>query len=100
MRIYIVHSSSNTEQYIERIKATEEKLIEYGHHIVNPLPEGVEGEFANDDFFKLYASKINICDVLYVMLGWENSDISQYEIKEGISLRKSLLFEKPIGVTS
>lgn len=99
MRIYIIHSSNDTEQYLERIKMTEERLIEYGHHVLNPLPEGVE-HFSNEDFFKLYASKINLCDIVYVMLDWENSDISHYELEEAVALKKGIMFEKPIGVTS
>ena len=39
MRVYIIHSPSSSENYIDRTLQAEQKLTEGGDHVMNPLPD-------------------------------------------------------------
>lgn len=97
MRIYIIHSPKTSENYFERIRATEEMLLDAGHYVLNPLPENVEQEapdYDNADDFKENAPKINICDVVYAMEGYAKEDIGNKVMAEAMVLRKTIAFEQ------
>ncbi|MGN1155528.1 MAG: DUF4406 domain-containing protein [Agathobacter sp.] len=97
MKIYIIHCPKYAENYFEKIRETEKRLIEYGHSILNPLPEGVEEkqpEWDNINFFRTYANRINYCDMVYAMIGWEATNLSEHEMKEAMNLKKHIVFEQ------
>ena len=93
MRIYIIHSPENTENYIERIKSAEEALIELGHHILNPLPEELP-EISNEILCKIYGEKIIKCDAVFAMLDWDKSDTSNKEMARAHIMKKIITFEQ------
>lgn len=97
MKIYIIHSPKSEENYFEHIRETEKRLTEYGHSVLNPLPEGVEEkepEWDNINFYRTYAPRINDCDMVYAMFGWEATNLSEHEIKEAMNLKKHIVFEQ------
>ena len=103
MRIYIIHCPKFSENYFERIRQTEKRLVEYGHSIMNPLPEGVEEkepEWDNVNFYRAYAASINDCEMVYAMIGWEETNLSEIEIKEAMDLKKHIVFEQRPKLTS
>lgn len=95
MRIYIIHSPSNTENYIDNVLATEQKLIKSGDHVVNPLPNQVK-EISNEDLHNMYASKIEQCDAVYAMEGWDKTDWGNAAMVEAMLLRKTIMFEQRV----
>ena len=103
MKIYIIHSPKTSENYFEHIRAVEQKLTEYGHSVLNPLPEGTEEkepEWDNINFYRTYASRMDYCEMVYVMLGWEETHLSNLEMKEAVKLKKHIVFEQPPRLTS
>lgn len=92
MRIYIIHPSDKEKNYIDRILSAEQKLIEEGHHILNPLPDD-DSLIGNKDLHLMYMHKMRDCDAAYVMDGWK-SDIGNAELAEMMILKKTIMFEK------
>ena len=95
MRIYIIHSPSNTENYIDNVLATEQKLIKRGEHIVNPLPDQVK-EISNEELHNMYSRKIEQCDAVYAMENWDKTDQGNAAIAEAMLLRKTIMFEQKV----
>lgn len=95
MRIYIIHSPSNTENYIDNVLATEQKLIKGGDHVVNPLPDQVKA-ISNEDLHNMYASKMETCDAVYAMDGWDKTDQGNAAMADAMILRKTIMFEQRI----
>lgn len=103
MKIYIIHCPKFSENYFERIRETEKRLTEYGHIIMNPLPAGVEErepEWDNINFYRTYASQINSSDMVYAMIGWEETNLSELEMKDAMDLKKHIAFEQLPRLTS
>lgn len=107
MKIYIIHSPKVSENYFEHIRIVEKKLENMGHSILNPLPSGTEEkepDWDNINFFRTYSARINDCDMVYAMLGWEETHLSEIEMKEAMKLKKHIVFERPaalvVGMTS
>lgn len=96
MRVYIIHSSDKAENYIERVRATEEKLLEEGHFVINTLPENAEN-IDNKKMNDIYGSKIERCDMVYAMDGWgEFGSIGNVEMAEAMKNRKTIRFEQKV----
>ena len=99
MRIYIIHSPKNSENYFERIRAAEKMLIDNGHHVLNPLTDDVEvnnPDYDNVDAFRKYAQKINLCDGVFAMEGYAKEDIGNQAMAEAMVLRKTIFFEQKV----
>lgn len=92
MRVYIIHSPGNLENYIDNILAVEQKLIEEGHHIVNPLPD--ETDISEKELHEMYRAKIALCDRVYAMEHWDKSAYGNPEMAEAMKLRKTITFEQ------
>lgn len=92
MRIYIIHPSDTEENYIDRIISAEQKLIEEGHHVLNPLPDD-DSFISNKDLHLMYMHLICDCDAAYVMDGCK-SDIGSAELEEMTIRKKTIMFEK------
>ena len=95
MRIYIIHSPSNSENYIDRTLATEEKLIKEGHQVMNPLPDQNE-HISNEALNAMYGHKMKDCDVAYAMEGWDRTRVGNAEMAEMMIQRKIIAFEQKV----
>ena len=93
--IYIIHSPSNSENYIDRILATEHKLMEEGHTIVNPLPDQ-HRHISNESLHAMYGHKMRDCDLAYCMDGWGRTRIGNTEFAEMMIHRKIIAFEQQV----
>ena len=93
MRIYIIHPSDKEENYIDRILSAEEKLIEEGHHVLNPLPDD-DSLISNKDLHLMYMHLMRDCDAVYAMDGWSRSEIGNDEMAEVMIHKKDIKFEK------
>lgn len=93
--IYIIHSPSNSENYIDRILATEHKLIKEGYTIMNPLPDQ-HTHISNESLHAMYGHKMRDCDVAYAMEGWDRTRIGNAEMAEIIIHRKIITFEQKV----
>lgn len=94
MRIYIIHSSDKEENYIERILQAEQKLIEEGHHVMNPLPDQHDN-ISNKSLHEMYGRKLRDCDEVFVMDGYNKGNvIGNAEFAEVMIHKKTIRFEQ------
>lgn len=93
--IYIIHSPSNSENYIDRILATEHALMKERHTIMNPLPDQ-HTHICNESLHAMYGHKMRDCDVAYAMEGWDRTRIGNAEMAEIIIHRKIITFEQKV----
>lgn len=93
MRIYIIHSPSTSENYIDNVLSLERKLIENGDHVMNPLPDQSNG-IGNKDMYEMYNHKIKDCDKVLAMKEWEKSSTGNPEMAEALIHGKDITFER------
>ncbi len=93
--IYIIHSPSDAENYIDRTLATERQLTEEGHIVMNPLPDQAN-LISNEDMHFMYAHKIFDCDAAYAMDEWSKTTIGNAEMAEMMLRRKTIYFEQQV----
>ena len=93
MRIYIIHPSSDSENYIDKTLSVEKTLIEKGNHILNPLPD--QGKHINDrELHFMYGHKMRDCDAAFAMDGWSKTEIGNAEMAELMIHKKTIIFEQ------
>ena len=74
-RIYISGKITGTDDYIERFKVAESRLIEQGYETVNPaqmlslLPTST----THKEYMVVSYALMDICDAIYMMNGWRDS---------------------------
>lgn len=93
MRIYIIHSPSTSENYIDNVLSVEQKLIENGDHVMNPLPDQVKN-ISNTEMFKMYKDKIRNSDKVFAMKNWQRTDTGNVEVAEALIHSIDIEFEK------
>lgn len=93
MRIYIIHSPSTSENYIDNVLSLEQKIIENRDHVMNPLPDQVKN-ISNSEMFKMYKEKIKDSDMVFVMKGWQDTDTGNVEMAEAMIHCVDIKFEK------
>lgn len=94
MRIYIIHSSDKEENYIDRTLQTEQRLIENGDDVMNPLPDQYD-HISNKKLHDMYGHKIRECDEVYVMDGYNRGNvIGNAEFAEAMVHKKTIRFEQ------
>lgn len=93
MRVYIIHSPSTSENYIDNVLLVEQKLIENGDHVMNPLPDQASS-VGNKELYEMNKHKIKDCDMVYVMKGWPHTCTGNPEMAEALMYSKDIIFEK------
>lgn len=93
--IYIIHSPSNSENYIDRILATEKELMRAGYHIMNPLPDQHK-HINNESLHAMYGHKMRDCELAYAMDGWDRTRVGNAEMAEMFMHRKIIAFEQKV----
>lgn len=94
-KIYIIHSPSNSENYIERTLAAEKKFMEEGHEIVNPMPDQMPA-VDNESIHFIHGYKMRHCDMAYAMEGWDRTRVGNAEMAELMIHRKTITFEPKV----
>lgn len=93
MRIYIIHPSSDTENYIDKTLQAEQYLRDKGHHIMNPLPDQAN-TISDREMHTMYGHKMRDCDAVYAMNDWSKHEIGNAEMAELMIRKKTIVFEK------
>ena len=83
MRIYIIHSPSTTENYIDNVLSLEQKLIENREHVMNPMPDQ-PSNIGNREMYEMYKHKIKDSDKVVVMKDWCKSSTGNPEMAEAL----------------
>lgn len=70
MKIYIAGAITGNQNYKEQFARAEERLISYGHAVVNPVKN--EG-FSYKEYIDMGLNELMRCDAIYLLNGWETS---------------------------
>lgn len=95
MRVYIIHSPSDSENYIDRTLQAERQLIESGDHVMNPLPDQNK-HIGNEALNNIYGNLIEYCDMVYAMEGWDKTNTGNKEMTAAMLNRKTITFEQKV----
>lgn len=95
-KIYISGPITGTDDYSERFYNAHEKLVEAGYKVVNPamvnasLPENT----THEEYMKMSITMMSLCDAIYLMRGYENSEGCAIEFSEAIKRHMTIIFER------
>lgn len=75
MKIYLSGAITGTNDYMERFKAAEEKLTLDGHTVFNPAAVNsmMPTETTYEEYMRVSFTLLDMCDVIYMMRGWQDS---------------------------
>ena len=93
MRIYIIHSPSKSENYIDNVLSLEQEIIKIGDEVMNPLPDH-PGDIGNKGLYEMYKDKIKDSDFVVVMPDWSKSSTGNPEMAEALKHSVDILFLK------
>lgn len=94
-RIYISGKITGTDDYIERFKVVEHKLIAQGYETVNPaqmlslLPTST----THKEYMHVSYALLDICDGIYLMDGWKDSKGAVLEYDYALEKGLMVLYE-------
>lgn len=95
-KIYISGPITGTNDYAERFYAVHERLVEAGYKVVNPaivnmsLPE----DTTHEEYMKMSITMMRLCDAIYLMRGYENSEGCAIEFSEAVKRHMTIIFER------
>jgi len=92
MKIYIAGPITGTDDFKERFAAAEQHLIDQGAKPMNPavLPPG----YAWGEYMHICFSMIDVCDAVYFLDNWKDSQGALREFEYASSRGKQLLYEQ------
>lgn len=94
-RIYISGPITGTNDYIKRFAERQKVLEAEGYTVVNPaainaqLPENT----AYEEYMQMAFLMLDMCDVIYMMKGWEQSRGAVREYEYARAKRKIVMYE-------
>lgn len=92
MKIYIAGKINGFENYKEKFKEAEDKLLKEGHVCMNPaiLPEG----FPYEAYMPICTAMINQCDAVYILDNWKDSRGAKVELEYAKVTGKTVLYQE------
>lgn len=92
MKIYIAGKINGLENYKEKFKEAENKLISEGHVCMNPsiLPEG----FPYEAYMPICTAMINQCEAVYMLDNWKDSRGAKVELEYAKVTGKKVLYQE------
>ena len=94
-KIYISGAITGTDDYMERFCAAEERVKSDSFEVVNPakvnamLPKSTSYE----DYMKMSFCMIDMCDSIYMLRDWTESNGARMELEYAIANKKNIFFE-------
>lgn len=94
-RIYISGPITGIDNYQEKFKAAEEKLLREGYEPVNPASMGKElwNWMRYEEVMELDLCLLGMCSSVYMLKGWEQSKGANREYGYALAKRMEILFE-------
>lgn len=91
-KVYIAGKIDGLENYREKFKEAEDKLIAEGYICMNPsvLPKG----FPYEAYMPICIAMINQCDTVYMLNNWGGSKGARFELEYAKIMGKRILFQE------
>ena len=92
MKIYISGAVTGTTNHIERFGKAEQELTAEGYSVVNPVKVNAQlpDDTSYDEYMKMSFCMLDMCDGVYFINGWKDSNgcLMEYgfSIKKGIGI--------------
>lgn len=95
MKIYIIHSPSTSENYIENVRLLERIIINGKDCVVNQLPDQVK-DMGDKELYDMYKDKIKESNTVIAMKEWDKSVTGNPEMAEALKHSINIVFEKQL----
>lgn len=95
MKVYISGAITGTDDFMERFKKAEDRLVKEGMSVVNParvnacLPK----DTAYEEYMKVSLCLLDMCEGIYLLDGWGRSCGANREYGYALAKGKAILFE-------
>ena len=94
MRVYISGGITGVENYREKFNKAQEKLEKEGHDVFNPaLYADALPKLTYDEYMQLGLQFLDMCDVIYMLKGWQKSCGANREYGYALATDKIILEE-------
>ncbi len=94
MKIYIAGKITGLTDYKEVFAEAEAQMIAQGHSVMNPA--GLNAGFGYEDYMKICFSMIDVCDGIFMINNWSDSDGAKRELKYAIEQCKNVYLDTAI----
>lgn len=85
--IYISGAITGTTDYMKRFNKAENDLIFLGYDVVNPakINANLPKICTHEDYMKVCIAELSLCDTIYMLKGWEESEGAREEYEWAVS---------------
>lgn len=95
-KIYISGAISGTDDFMERFAKAEKELAEQGYSVMNPAKVNsmLPKDTSYADYMKMSFAMLEMCDGIYMLMGWENSKGANMEYEYAKLNHMVILYEQ------
>ena len=95
-KYYISGPITGTANYIERFAVEEKELTERGYSVINPAKVNAQlpDDTTYEQYMKMSLIMLDMCDTIYMLAGWKNSNGACLEYQYAKTLGKNIIFEE------
>ena len=92
--VYLSGGITGKENYKEEFAIAEDFLVRKGYCVLNPARlDEVSTELSYEQYMKLCYTLIDICDVVFMISGWQKSKGANAELLYAKSLKKEIMYQ-------
>lgn len=91
-KVYISGAITNDPDYKQKFKDAQKKLKKDGYIPVNPT--WIQAELAWEEYMYIDLAMLHICDAVYMMKGWKESNGAKIEYNMAMLEGKEIIFEE------
>ncbi len=97
MKIYIAGKISglNRDDVIKKFEAAQKYLVAKGHQVFIPSILPAYEEVSHEDYLHICYAIIDVCDAIYMLSDWQQSEGARLEYEYAIDNKKQFIFQNP-----
>lgn len=97
MKIYIAGKISglNRSNVIQKFEAPQKSLSKKGHQVFIPCVLPAYEEVSHEDYLHICYAIIDVCDAVYMLSDWQQSEGARLEYEYAIEKKKQIIFQNP-----
>lgn len=96
MKIYIAGKISglNRSNVIQKFEVAQKSLSKKGHQVFIPCVLPAYEEVSHEDYLHICYAIIDVCDAVYMLSDWQQSEGARLEYEYAIENNKQIIFQK------
>lgn len=92
--VYLSGGITGKDNYKEDFERAEQFLVNRGYCVLNPTRlDEVSNELSYENYMKLCYTLIDVCDVVFMISGWQKSKGANAELSYAKSLKKEIMYQ-------